>query len=136
MKVCYPRLSFSLMPTEELRIPLCCSWNVHCSRIRAELRILSLRPLGTLRQPKFQPPCNTKPHHTVLSKVQVHFYRRSELVKSNPRQNLPELLSKSTTYSRSSAPHLIIRVDASLFANKLFNGWLVISYPVTLEIVP
>jgi hypothetical protein len=35
------------------------------------------------------------------------------------------LLSKSTMYSDSSAPHLMIHVDASLFANKSFNSWFV-----------
>jgi hypothetical protein len=32
------------------------------------------------------------------------------------------LLSKSTVYSESSAPHLMIQVDASLFVNKSFSG--------------
>jgi hypothetical protein len=32
------------------------------------------------------------------------------------------LLSNSTVYSDSSAPHLMILVDASLFANKSFSG--------------
>jgi hypothetical protein len=37
------------------------------------------------------------------------------------------LLSKSTVYPDSSAPHLMIRVDASLFVNRSFSGWFVIT---------
>jgi hypothetical protein len=88
----------------------------------------------------FQLPCDTKLHHTALSKAWVFLHRDFELVKSNPRQSLTWLAILLRFFSRS--PQCILRVQRPTWLLCLsiceqVTQWLIGDdpYPVTLEVM-